>query len=141
MSKKPPSQPKKINLGLQNLTIQKKFTGFKLFNYDSKHIYWIGYLQPRTKGKKYKVKIVFDLTPKVYVLEPEIIKNSPHVFSDNSLCLYHPNDSSYSPTMLLADTIIPWTSEWLLFYEIWLQEGIWWGKSAPHSPNLSKEPD
>lgn len=28
--------------------------------------------------------------------------------------------------MLLVETIVPWTSEWLYFYEIWLVTGEWY---------------
>ena len=30
-------------------------------------------------------------------------------------------------SQFIADTIIPWTSEWLLHYEIWVATGIWHG--------------
>lgn len=29
--------------------------------------------------------------------------------------------------MLLAKTILPWTAEWLLHYEVWLVTGEWVG--------------
>lgn len=29
--------------------------------------------------------------------------------------------------MLIADTIVPWTCEWLIYYEIWLAIGEWYG--------------
>jgi hypothetical protein len=40
--------------------------------------------------------------------------------------------------MPIADTIIPWTSEWLFFYELWLASGEWHG--GGHDP-LSDEKD
>jgi hypothetical protein len=27
----------------------------------------------------------------------------------------------------IADTIVPWTAEWLVHYEIWLMTGEWYG--------------
>lgn len=134
MSKKPSSQPKNLNLGLQKLAMQKKFPSFKLYSSNPKNIYWIGYLQPKPEAQKYKIMVQYNLTPRVYILSPDILMQAPHRYSDYSLCLYHPNDRSYSPDMLVSDTIIPWTSEWLYFYELWLKEGVWWGKEAPHSP-------
>jgi hypothetical protein len=47
--------------------------------------------------------------------------------------LYYPKDNSYDGRTFIADTIIPWTAEWLYFYEKWLEDGIWWGHEAPHS--------
>ena len=29
--------------------------------------------------------------------------------------------------MLIVDTTVPWTAEWLLNYEIWLATGSWYG--------------
>jgi hypothetical protein len=29
--------------------------------------------------------------------------------------------------MLIADSTIPWTAEWLIFYEIWKATGDWHG--------------
>lgn len=39
--------------------------------------------------------------------------------------------------MLIADTIVPWASEWLLHYEYWLSTGTWHG--GGHEP-VSKKP-
>ncbi|MDE3838759.1 hypothetical protein C0966_05110 [Bacillus methanolicus] len=126
---------KTINLGLQNFAISKKFPSFRLFKDSHQNIYWIGKLQPSEKSPIYTVKIQYDpYQPKVFVLEPEILRSAPLRYGDNSLCLYHPNDNSYRPDMLISDTLIPWASEWLYFYNIWLEEGVWWGKEAPHSP-------
>jgi hypothetical protein len=126
--------PKTLNLGLQDLAIQKKFPSFKLHKKTLTGTFWIGKLQP--KLTTYTVKVQYDPhKPKVYIIEPEVISFAPHRYEDESLCLYHPNDNSFTSKSLIADTIIPWTAEWLYFYEIWLEEGVWWGKEAPHSPS------
>lgn len=41
--------------------------------------------------------------------------------------------------MLIANTIVPWTSEWLFYYEIWLATGQWHGggHSSAETPNLT----
>ena len=41
------------------------------------------------------------------------------------LCLHMPYECNH--TAMIADTIIPWTQEWLLHYEIWLATGEWCG--------------
>lgn len=130
---KPPSNPKSINLGMQDMHIQHKFPNFKLRKKGTKY-YWLGYLRPTSSSAVYTIKLIYHTySPKVYVLEPEILKFAPHRYNDHSLCLYHPNDESFNGGKLIADTIIPWTSEWLYFYEKWLEEGVWWGLEAPHS--------
>lgn len=131
---KPPKNPKRLNVALQDWHIQKKFSDFEIKKEDKKWV-WVGYLQPTPHSKKYKVKIVHHpYNPRVFVIEPRVFKHAPHRYSDDSLCLYHPNDKSFDGQSLISDTIIPWTSEWLFFYEGWLKDGVWWGKEAPHSP-------
>lgn len=44
-----------------------------------------------------------------------------------SLGLYYPPAREWRQSMLLAGTILPWTSEWLLHYETWLATGVWTG--------------
>jgi hypothetical protein len=43
------------------------------------------------------------------------------------LCLYHPREKSWHNELLLSEVIVPWISEWLLFYEIWSITGEWKG--------------
>ncbi|MCC6893893.1 MAG: hypothetical protein IT321_13810 [Anaerolineae bacterium] len=96
---------------------------------------WIGNLKPRSKSSDYQVQIEYKIqyVPRVYVLSPQILPEAPHTYhSDKSLCLYYPEDGSWSAKMLIAKTIVPWTSEWLCFYEIWQTTGKWFGKEAPH---------
>lgn len=131
-SPKPPKNPKALNLGFQDWHIRNKFPSFKLIQEES-YTYWIGYLQPTNRSPRYQVRIEYDpYVPKVFILEPELLAFAPHRYPDQSLCLYHPNDKSFDGRAKIADTIIPWTSEWLYFYEAWLEDGIWWGKEAPH---------
>src|SRR4051812_3669028 len=92
---KPPGTPKSLNLGMQDIHIQQKFSTFDLKR-EGRRWVWIGYLKPTAKSVRYKVKIVYDpYKPKVYILEPEVLKSSPHRYGDQSLCLYHPNDNSF----------------------------------------------
>ncbi len=131
---KPPSNGKALNLGLQDYNIKRKFPSFRLIQ-NKKEIYWVGELQPTPTSQKYRIKIIHHpYTPQVFIVDPEVVSFAPHRYSDSSLCLYHPNDNSFDGETLISDTIIPWTSEWLYFYEAWLDEGVWWGKEAPHSP-------
>ncbi|GGB53125.1 hypothetical protein [Fictibacillus barbaricus] len=131
---KPPKNPKALNIGFQDFHMQRSFPTFQLIKDD--YIYWIGELQPTPTSENYKIKVVYHpYRPKVFVLEPEILSFAPHRYGDQSLCLYYPNDKSFDGESIIAHTLIPWTSEWLYFYEAWLEEGVWWGKEAPHSPS------
>lgn len=68
--------------------------------------------------------------PHVHIVEPTLALHSnaahlPHVYPGNELCLFYPGEWQHN--MLLAATILPWTAEWLLHYEIWLATGEWTG--------------
>jgi hypothetical protein len=68
--------------------------------------------------------------PRVHIVEPTLALHSdatllPHVYPGNELCLFYPGEWQHN--MLLAATILPWTAEWLLHYEIWLATGEWTG--------------
>ena len=71
------------------------------------------------------------MPPKVFVEDPEIEDQAdervPHRYRDGSLCLYLPGTGEWKRDMFLADTILPWTSEWLLHYELWLATSEWHG--------------
>lgn len=136
---KPPKNPRSLNIALQDQHIQRKFPNFRLNKEDKKWV-WVGHLQPTPESKKYIVKIEYcPYKPRVFVLSPKVLERAPHRYDDYSLCLYHPNDKSFDGQTLISDTIIPWTSEWLFFYEGWIKEGVWWGKEAPHSPQRGWE--
>jgi len=85
----------------------------------------------------YKIKIVDKggAFPRVYVLKPKLVKGTPHLYSDGSLCLFYPKDFSWSKKSLIGETIVPWTALWLYFYELWLKTGNWYGESVEHKPN------
>jgi hypothetical protein len=52
------------------------------------------------------------------------------VYSSGDLCLYLPGE--WNESMLLAATILPWTSQWLFYYELWLITGHWMGTGHDH---------
>ena len=65
------------------------------------------------------------------MLKPELIapegKGLPHTYHGKRLCLYYPGIDDWRGDMLLSKIIIPWISEWLLHYEIWLVTEKWYG--------------
>jgi len=67
----------------------------------------------------------------VQILDPPLQdrqgERPPHMYPGNQLCLYLPRAKEWDPSMRLADTIVPWTSEWLLHYEVWQATGEWCG--------------
>ena len=92
---------------------------------------WKGKLRPTPLSQEYTVRLRYRLNkrPEIHVSEPKLVvpegKSLPHVFPGDELCLCLYGD--WQPDMNIAETIIPWASEWLLHYEIWLATGEWQG--------------
>jgi len=60
----------------------------------------------------------------------------PHTFPSDRLCLYW--RGQWDASMSIAKTIVPWTSEWLLHYELWQITGKWLG--GGHEASDSAKP-
>ncbi|WP_306110151.1 hypothetical protein [Roseivirga thermotolerans] len=99
---------------------------------------WTGKISPSTLGEEYDIKLVYQWGnhPDVFVINRELKLAAdhyklPHIYGSNenqSLCLYYRKGREWRDYMLIAKTIIPWTSEWLWFYENWLATGKWMGR-------------
>lgn len=100
-------------------------------------LWWYGQIRPTSLSREYSVFLRFTLwkTPVVCVYGDELQRldapDFPHNYRIDAkekfveICLYrHLEFSSYK---FLSKTIIPWTVEWLYFYEIWLSTGEWCG--------------
>lgn len=94
-----------------------------------------GVFSPTLTSNKYDVLIRFNAVeqPEAFILSPTINYNSDiHVYRNGSLCLHYPNDMSWSKNDLLAYTIIPWISEWLVYYELYQYYNKWKGPEKLH---------
>lgn len=74
--------------------------------------------------------------PDVLVLQPDLLVLAgstppPHIYrhkeAGTKLCLWWPKQREWVPQMHLIDTFIPWTCEWLWYFEDWLVTGEWSG--------------
>lgn len=92
-----------------------------------------GELQPITFSTPYRVEVhyKFGKYPAVKIISPAIDENAPHMFSDHNICTFYPESLNWSREMKIADTIIPWISDWVFHYESWLVTGVWKGESDP----------
>ena len=92
-------------------------------------------LKPTENSQSYKLRIstrVDSTIVNIFPVEPFIGreingKKVPHMYSDGSLCLYYPDYDEWKYSDSWAETLIPWTSLWLYYYEIWLMTGEWLG--------------
>ena len=72
--------------------------------------------------------------PNVRVRQPQITPcPAIHMYSDGTLCLYYPINDPWKPSNDLHRKIIPWTAEWLVFYELYRICGKWLGPESPHT--------
>jgi hypothetical protein len=95
---------------------------------------WEGVLKPTEASLSYSARVEYrlPLSPRVTIITPELHAKAPHRYSDGVLCLYRPTHRSWHSGVYIADSIIPWTAEWLFFYEVWLETGKWYGPEAKH---------
>ena len=100
-------------------------------------LYCYGQFQPSAASTTYDYRITYDppSVPKVRVREPRIAYNKDiHVYKDGDLCLYYPPDMTWTPDCHLFNTIVPWTQEWFVFYELYQISGKWEHPFVPHGP-------
>ena len=99
---------------------------------------WTGRLQPSDLSRAYTVRVDYKRGryPAVRVLVPELVATEagflPHTYDDGTLCLH--SVGQWNGAMLIVDTVVPWTAEWLLHYEMWLATGEWFGDCHPATP-------
>ena len=92
-------------------------------------------LKPTDASIIYRVKLIVrkgNETVDIFVEEPQIGlyengKKVPHLYSDGSLCLYYPKYQEWNYNDSWAETLIPWASLWLFYYEVWKDTGKWLG--------------
>lgn len=123
----------RLSLAQQDFAMRSLFPNFVAHRLKN-GLVWIGELNPSGKAGAYKVKVNYSIhrRPKVWVLDPPLLKRSdeeeiPHLYPDGSVCLYLPWNNEWNRNLLIARTIIPWISLYLYFYEIWHITGEWMG--------------
>lgn len=104
---------------------------------------WEMDIVPSPNSSCYRIRIDYTIgtPPKVYVIEPAVLKKAdgatllPHVFDteEQRLCLFYGRIGEWDSSMFLSRTIVPWASEWLYFYELWVITGEWLGEGIGHS--------
>jgi hypothetical protein len=130
---RPPSRshPRPANLGLQKAALSRRYPTTSVSTTDNELV-WLGSLTPTEFSRTYEVVISHQTggpTPLVYVARPGLKlvagMRLPHVYPLNTLCLYY-GSREWNSSMLIADTLVPWTAEWLTHYEVWVATGGEW---------------
>lgn len=128
-----PPKRRALNLGQHALALHRMFRESEI-SVRGARLVWVGWLQPTALSRRYRIRIdlAHDGLPQVRVVEPTLESRSgeqlPHTYRGGTLCLYSPGD--WHPSLSLAVTLVPWASECLLNYEIWLATGEWYGGGA-----------
>jgi hypothetical protein len=111
-----------------------------------KQMRWRGHLRPSPLSKQYEIAIRYSSSkcfPCVFVLNPKLQQFNgqpiPHRYGDGSLCLFRPSKKEWNGTMRISDTILPWASLWLYYYEIWLATGEWLGGGEHPTTEAEKQ--
>ena len=140
-----------IPLIQQKVAICTNFKGsICSINKSKKQLLWTAKIKPTPLSKEYTVILIYQLgrSPEVWVVGDELEKldslDFPHKFKVDDknkmvrICLYR--YSEFNSRKLIANTIIPWTIEWLYYYELWLATGKWLG-GGEHPENGAPKTD
>lgn len=128
----------------QMIAMKEKYPSFDGKKDAQGTLSWIGILRP--KSVNYSIAILWHpklSLPYVRIIDPPLkprseegFENIPHLIYDqenpqqSGLCLFDPEGHEWSNVDLIAETTIPWTAEWLLYYELWHLTGDWLAPSV-----------
>jgi hypothetical protein len=96
--------------------------------------FWVARPTPISREYKLRLQLARSGYPTVVVEYPNLDELAmgraiPHVYNQKAgrLCLYLPGTGEWRPDKALSNTIIPWASLWLFFFEEWMFSGEWRG--------------
>lgn len=124
-----------IFLSIQKYLVEQHFSWLNLKIMD-KTLYGNGTLE--VNGVNYYIEFYY--TPfnefrydRIYIKDKTIRYNDNiHLYRDLSLCLYHPVIDKPKLQMIPLYKMIPWITEWIVFYNQWKIYGVWLGKEIKH---------
>lgn len=131
----------------QFILVKQNFSGTKIINKQGKLHLFIT-LQPTPFSPKYPIEVIGNSYGKYDVWLIGNIQNIddpdfPHKYEVDKknnrvrLCLYHPSRDKWKRDQEVYSTLIPWTCEWLYYYELWLDDGKWRG--GGEHPNFNSK--
>jgi hypothetical protein len=107
---------------------------------------WQYEAQPTLLSRSYQIRITYavDRQPQILVRNPDLLelagdRRLPHVYQQDPphLCLYRPAKREWTPRLRIDQTIVPWTSLWLFYFEEWLASNEW--KGGGEHPGKAEE--
>lgn len=91
---------------------------------------------PSPISRDYDIRIEFrqGRRPEIFVDAPDLQlladgRRIPHLYRQKppKLCLYLPRTYEWQPWMRLDQTVVPWATLWLFYFEEWLGSDDWKG--------------
>ncbi len=119
---------------VQKALIEKHFPCFRC-RLAHRRLICEGKIQPSEGCNVYLIGISYEQegVPRVRIKGPKITPSVKiHMYRSGHLCLYEPMEDPWKRSDNIHEKIIPWTAEWLVFYELYLICGKWLGPEAPH---------
>ncbi len=113
-------------LQTERMLMAERFPQFQLAE-SKRHeglLAWQGWLRTNY-GTVYWIEIIYGKDyphrePKTYVLRPQLVRGTPHMYLDRSLCVHvHP----WQPDSSTAVALVPVAAEWLFHYDRWRLNG------------------
>lgn len=108
------------------------------------HLTWCCAVTPTPISRSYDLRIDYRQgdTPRAFIEAPNLValaegRRLPHVYEQRPtrLCLYLPGTGEWTPALRLDQTIVPWATLWLYFFEDWLVSGEWKGGGMHPAPD------
>lgn len=104
--------------------MRSRFPNFSLLQTAGGELRWIGVLEP-VPDREFVVSVRYPSTypyapPRFFVEEPPLRPGAPHVYSDNSLCVYK---QQWNPMTGTAASCVPLVAAWLVGYLNWTENG------------------
>lgn len=137
-----------LSIDTQIEAMSRLWPAFKLVRREGPAALWQGTVRPLLQTyrvgvfyraplmvERYSVRVV---QPQVEILSPMLRPRRgdaegmlPHVYygpdGEVTLCMLDPDSTEWSPADLLAETTVPWITDWLVAYEGWRATGEWTG--------------
>ncbi|MFP5040301.1 hypothetical protein [Parasediminibacterium sp. JCM 36343] len=139
----------KIDLLHQEGALKSYFPNSKIIRNGNNEIIWSSEIRPSALSSLYTLKLHYEYKKqiRIFVISPTKLALAegktelPHVYSTvkQQLCLYYPKDKEWDLGMYYVHTLIPWASEWLIHYELWVSTGTWHGGGIPHEIESEKQ--
>jgi hypothetical protein len=139
-------RPRALSVAQQYVNLKGNPVSTGLGRLRAGKLVWIYDASPSTLSRTYGVRIEMDqdLSPDIFVEAPDLHalaegRPLPHVYQQDParLCLYLPGTPEWRPWMRLDQTVVPWTSLWLFYFEEWLASNEW--KGGGEHPSATSE--